>query len=250
MVLARRFLGSPWAGEEVWREIERRNLVRPMAPSTMDLPLSTEAKRTLLLAAEEADRVSSKKIRTQHLLLGLLRNQECVGALLLNGRGLQLAAVHPTRSRRGPWAVDCMYLWSSIYRFWQVRRQRCSRLWSAPSTNPRNEQMNTPCSLGSIEWPQRPPYLIRERVFWLLRSIYATASLLKFARAKTSRPVLNGRKSMEGRARRRGRQSRHIPGTDRTRGPAGSIRLRQRQIGPVEAFEQSITNPPASAATS
>jgi hypothetical protein len=60
-----------------------------------------------------------------------------------------------------------------------------------PSTNPRNEQMNTPCPLGSIEWPQRPPYLIRERVFWLLRSIYATASLLKFARAKTSRPVLN-----------------------------------------------------------
>src|ERR1700757_5236439 len=51
--------------------------------------------------------------------------------------------------------------------------------------------MNTPCPLGSIEWPQRPPYLIRERGFWLLRSIYATASLLKFARAKTSRPVLN-----------------------------------------------------------
>ena len=37
----------------------------------------------------------------------------------------------------------------------------------------------------------KPWGFIRERVFWLLRSIYATASLLKFARAKTSRPVLN-----------------------------------------------------------
>lgn len=39
----------------------------------------------------------------------------------------------------------------------RMRRQRCSRLWSAPSTHPRNEQMNTPCPLGSIEWPQSSP---------------------------------------------------------------------------------------------
>ena len=71
MVLAGRFLGSPWAAEEIWREIEQRKLVRPTATGRADLPLSTEGKRTLLLSAEEADRVSSKEIRTEHLACSL-----------------------------------------------------------------------------------------------------------------------------------------------------------------------------------
>ena len=77
MVLARRFLRSPWAAEEIWPEIERRKPVRSITPGTADLPLSTTAKRVLLLAAEEADQLSSKKIRPEHLLLGLLRDEEC-----------------------------------------------------------------------------------------------------------------------------------------------------------------------------
>ena len=99
MVLAQRFLGSPWAAEEIWQEIERRKPVQPMTPSTVDLPLSTEAKRALLLAAEEADRLSSKKIRTEHVLLGLLRNEECLAAALLHGRGLHLSFTREELSR-------------------------------------------------------------------------------------------------------------------------------------------------------
>jgi ATP-dependent Clp protease ATP-binding subunit ClpC len=99
MVLAQRFLGSPWAAEEIWREVERRKPVRPTAPGTVDLPLSTDGKRTLLLAAEEADRLSSKKIRTEHLLLGLLRNEECLAAALLHGRGLHLDSTREELSR-------------------------------------------------------------------------------------------------------------------------------------------------------
>lgn len=90
MVLARRFLGSPWAAEDIWREIEQGKPARAKAPTTEDLPLSPEAKRVLVLAAEEADRLSSKKIRTYHLLLGLLADEGCFAAALLHGHGLRL----------------------------------------------------------------------------------------------------------------------------------------------------------------
>jgi ATP-dependent Clp protease ATP-binding subunit ClpC len=99
MVLARSFLGSPWAAEEIWREIEQSKPVRALTPGTEDLPLSTAAKGVLLLAAEEADQLSSKKIRTEHLLLGLLRDEKCLAAVLLHGHGLGLVSTLEELSR-------------------------------------------------------------------------------------------------------------------------------------------------------
>jgi hypothetical protein len=52
MVLARRFLGSPWAAEEIWREVERKKPVRAAIPAGVDLPkasvswFSQQRKRT------------------------------------------------------------------------------------------------------------------------------------------------------------------------------------------------------------
>ena len=90
MVLARRFLRSPWAAEDFWREIEPQMPVRTGASG--NLPLSTETKRALLFAAEEADRFSSKKIGTEHLLLGLLRCEECNATTFLHSAGAGPAA--------------------------------------------------------------------------------------------------------------------------------------------------------------
>jgi ATP-dependent Clp protease ATP-binding subunit ClpC len=98
MGLSRRFLGSPWAAEEIWQEIERIKPLRAIAPGTVVLPLSTTTKRVLLLAAEEADPLSSK-IRTEHLLLGLLRDDKCLAAVLLQGHGLGLVAIREQLSR-------------------------------------------------------------------------------------------------------------------------------------------------------
>jgi ATP-dependent Clp protease ATP-binding subunit ClpC len=92
MGLAQRFLGSPWVAEEIWQEIERSKPALAVAPGTVDLPLSATAKRVLLLVAEEADQLSSKKIRTEHLLLGLLRDEKCLAAVLLQERGLGLVS--------------------------------------------------------------------------------------------------------------------------------------------------------------
>lgn len=52
-----------------------------------------------MLATEEADGLSSKKIHTEHLLLGLLRNEGCLGSLLLRGRGMQFASTREELSR-------------------------------------------------------------------------------------------------------------------------------------------------------
>jgi ATP-dependent Clp protease ATP-binding subunit ClpC len=99
MVLARRFLGSPWAAEEIWREVEQQKPVRAPIPPAVDIPLSAESKRVLLFAAEEADRLSSKKIRTEHLLLGLLRDEGSLAATLLNAHDLSLASTRDELGR-------------------------------------------------------------------------------------------------------------------------------------------------------
>ncbi|PYT58285.1 MAG: hypothetical protein DMG46_11740 [Acidobacteria bacterium] len=52
-----------------------------------DLPLSNESKRVLVFAAEEADRLAHKHIGTEHLFLGLLREENCLGAQILRDLG-------------------------------------------------------------------------------------------------------------------------------------------------------------------
>ncbi len=55
--------------------------------ATVDLPLSDECKRILLLGAKEADALQHMIIDTPHLLLGMLRIEECTGAKLLREQG-------------------------------------------------------------------------------------------------------------------------------------------------------------------
>ena len=92
MGLARRFLGSPFAVDSVWRQVARGGLVREQPPNPVDLPLANAGKRVLAFAAEEADRLSSKGVGTGHLLLGLLREEECLAAKVLHERGVALAS--------------------------------------------------------------------------------------------------------------------------------------------------------------
>ena len=60
---------------------------------TVDLPLSNECKRVLAYGAEEAERLNHKHIGTEHLLLGLLREEKCFAAEILTERGLRLPAI-------------------------------------------------------------------------------------------------------------------------------------------------------------
>src|SRR5207249_8960834 len=98
--LTNRFLRSPQASiESIRKQIEGRTTVRERVSTSVDLPLSQECKRVLAYAAEEAERLSHKHIGTEHLLLGLLREEKSFAAEILHERGLRLTTIREELSR-------------------------------------------------------------------------------------------------------------------------------------------------------
>ena len=75
------------------KQIEEHTTIREWISTSVDMPLSDECKRVLAYAAEEAERLSHKHIGIDHLLLGLLREQDCFATKLLNKRGVLLGVL-------------------------------------------------------------------------------------------------------------------------------------------------------------
>src|ERR1700733_12471492 len=91
--LTNRFLGSHASVESIFKQIQEHTVVREKFPTSVDLPLSNESKRVLAYAAEESERLRQKVIGPEHLLLGLLREQKCFAAAILEERGVKLNQV-------------------------------------------------------------------------------------------------------------------------------------------------------------
>src|SRR5438034_7593023 len=53
----------------------------------------------LPMAAEEAERLGHKHVGTEHLLLGILREEKCFGAEILMERGLRLSTLREELAR-------------------------------------------------------------------------------------------------------------------------------------------------------
>ncbi len=79
--------------EAIRKDVEGRIVLRPRHPQTIDLPLSLEAKRVLAFAAEESERLGNRHIGTEHLLLGLLREENTLAAEILYERGIRLTDI-------------------------------------------------------------------------------------------------------------------------------------------------------------
>jgi ATP-dependent Clp protease ATP-binding subunit ClpC len=93
--LANRFFTarSSFNADIIRQEIESRSVRREKLPQTMELALTPETKRVLIFAFEESDRLQNRYIGTEHLLLGLLREERSMAAEILFERGLRLSAV-------------------------------------------------------------------------------------------------------------------------------------------------------------
>jgi len=92
--LTSRFIPKSGASiDSIRKEIEGRTVVREKVSTSVDLPFSDETKRVLNAAAEESERLAHKHIGTEHMLLGLLREEKSVAAGLLRERGLRLGMV-------------------------------------------------------------------------------------------------------------------------------------------------------------
>jgi len=83
----KRFLSSSSSIESIGGNIR---VVGRNISTSEDIPLSEESKQVLEYAAEEADRLTDRHIRSTHLLLGLLRENQGLAAQLLNGEGVTL----------------------------------------------------------------------------------------------------------------------------------------------------------------
>ena len=91
--LTKRFLRSRFSVASIRGQIERATGIRERLSTSVDLPLSDECKRILAYAAEEAEKLEHKHIGTEHLTLGMLREENCFAAKLLNERGVQIASL-------------------------------------------------------------------------------------------------------------------------------------------------------------
>src|SRR5215813_3102514 len=80
-------------------DLVSRLTVREKVSVSLDLPLSTACKRVLAYAAEEAERLNHRHIGPEHLLLGILREEKCVAAEVLQQFGLRLNVIREELAR-------------------------------------------------------------------------------------------------------------------------------------------------------
>ena len=77
--------------EEMRRQVEGRCRYGDQVSTTVEMPLSPEVKRVLALAQDEAEQLGHSYTGTEHLLLGLLREDTATAAEVLRENGLTLS---------------------------------------------------------------------------------------------------------------------------------------------------------------
>ena len=92
-LIIRFFPGSNEAVQEIRREIGARVVLRERIPTSVDLPFSEESKRALAGAVDESNRMNHKFINTEHILLGLLREEKSLAAEILREHGVRASAI-------------------------------------------------------------------------------------------------------------------------------------------------------------
>ncbi len=91
--LVKQFLGQSSAALEIRAEIEKHIPPRERISTSVEVPLTSDSKKILNFAAEEAERLAQHQVGTEHLLLGILRVEDSLAAQILRARGLKLATL-------------------------------------------------------------------------------------------------------------------------------------------------------------
>ncbi len=93
MAFVNRFLIPEASVDSIRHLIQARVTVREMIPATSDISLGDEGNRVYSFAAEEAHPMGREQIGIEHLLLGLLREKNCLAAQLLREHGADLERI-------------------------------------------------------------------------------------------------------------------------------------------------------------
>ena len=92
-VLVDRFIGPAQSVDTITGRISVEAGTRRTSRTAADLPLSHASKRVLAYAAEESDQLDHRHIGTEHLLIGLLREEGTLAATILRELGLSVRAL-------------------------------------------------------------------------------------------------------------------------------------------------------------
>jgi ATP-dependent Clp protease ATP-binding subunit ClpC len=76
--------------EGVRAKIEGQSVFRERTSVSVEMPIGSQTQHVLRAAADEADALGRRYIGTEHLLLGLLREDQSLGASVLMEHGLRL----------------------------------------------------------------------------------------------------------------------------------------------------------------
>jgi uncharacterized protein (TIGR02246 family) len=87
--LRRQFLGPASVAADIRSEIERQITRGERISTSVEMPLTSDCKKVLNLAAEEAERLGQQHVGTEHLLVGMLGVKGSLAAHLLQQRGLK-----------------------------------------------------------------------------------------------------------------------------------------------------------------
>ncbi|HTS13470.1 MAG TPA: Clp protease N-terminal domain-containing protein [Candidatus Limnocylindrales bacterium] len=93
--LASHVLPSDVFLQSIRDDVEASIEVRERISTSVEVPLTAECKRILNFAFEEANRLEHKHIDTCHLLLGILKEENCFAASLLAKHGVNLKDLRP-----------------------------------------------------------------------------------------------------------------------------------------------------------
>ena len=92
-VVARVLSDADLSTETLRREIAGRSAFGERISTSVEIPFSHSTQRALNFAAEEADRLAHAYIGVEHLLLGVLREDDPVAAPILQSHGVKLDKV-------------------------------------------------------------------------------------------------------------------------------------------------------------
>jgi hypothetical protein len=101
------------------QEVESRTSVRERTSTSVDLPLSAASKRVLAYASEEATGLNHDFIDTGHLLLGLMREESSISAIMIRQQGLnsetarEIVRVSAEATHRPPRPVERPGAWDA-----------------------------------------------------------------------------------------------------------------------------------------
>ena len=92
-VVGRVFGNADLSIDALRREIAAKSAFGEKHSTSVEIPFSRPTQRALNFAAEEADRLAHAYIGVEHLLLGVLREDDAVAAAILHGHGIELKGV-------------------------------------------------------------------------------------------------------------------------------------------------------------